>query len=46
MRLGACERFQCYLFLELCGVATSRVYFFVLPVCVLVGFFSHTDYEV
>ena len=37
MRLSAGERFPCYLFLELGGVATSLVYFFVLPVCVLVG---------
>ena len=42
VRLGACERFQCYLFLELGGVATSLVYFFVLYVCVLVGLYTLT----
>ena len=42
MRLSSCERFQCYLFLELGGVATSLVYFFVLHVCVLVGLYTLT----
>ena len=39
---GSCERFQCYLFFELCGVATSLVYFFVLHVCMLVGLYTLT----
>ena len=42
MRLGACKRLLCYLFLELSGVATSLVYFFVLHVCVLLRLYTLT----